>query len=85
MENQMITLQFKTTNDSYWKTANNQLHRLHGKPAWQVWYENGQKNHEEYYEHGQLHRLNSKPAWQAWYKNGQKNHEEYYENGRYIK
>ena len=80
-----ITLQFKTKIYSDWNTTDKQFHRLHGKPAYQSWYPNGQKNHEEYYEHGQLHRLNSKPASQAWYPNGQKNYEKHYENGRYIK
>ena len=81
----MIILQFKTTTNSYWKTANNQLHRLNGKPAWQIWYENGQKWYEDYYECGKQHRLNGKPAWQRWYENGQKRYELYYEHGEFIK
>jgi len=53
----MIILQFKTTNSSSaiissWKTITNLRHRLHGKPAWQAWYANGQKYYEQYYEHG---------------------------------
>ena len=81
----MIILQFKTTNNSSWKTENNRLHRLHGKPARQGWYESGQKSYEEYYEHNLLHRLNGKPAYQAWYENGQKRYELYYEHGEFIK
>ena len=82
----MITLQFKATiTYSYWKTANNQLHRLNGKPAWQRWYENGQKRYELYYENDLRHRLNGKPACQAWYENGQKWYEHYYENGVFFK
>jgi len=86
----MITLQFKTTNSSSaiissWKTITNLRHRLHGKPAWQRWYENGQKSCEEYYENDLRHRLNGKPAKQRWYPDGQKMSEEYYENGEFIK
>ena len=50
----MIILQFKTTNNSSWKTENNRLHRLNSKPARQGWYESGQKSYEEYYEHGEF-------------------------------
>jgi len=50
----MITLQLKTTNSSSWKTTNKQLHRLNGKPAWQSWYESGQKDCEAYYENGRF-------------------------------
>jgi len=81
----MIILQLKTTTTSFWKTINNQLHRLNGKPAWQHWYSNGQKRYEKYCEHGKLHRLSGKPAWQYWYSNGQKRYEEYYEYGEFIK
>jgi len=85
----MITLQFKTTTSSTtksdWKTTNKQRHRLHGKPAWQTWYANGQKCSEQYYENSLRHRLNSKPAYQTWYQNGQKSYEEYYENGKKYK
>jgi len=81
----MITLQFKTTNSSDWKTINNQLHRLNGKPASQSWHANGQKSYEEYCEHDLRHRLNGKPAYQRWYSNGQKRYEEYYEYGEFIK
>ena len=89
MENQMITLQFKTTTSSRtysdWKTTNNQYHRLNGKPAQQTWYANGQKSCEVYFENNRLHRLNGKPARQLWYENGQKYCEEYYEHGEFIK
>ena len=81
----MITLHFKTTINSSrtksdWKTANKHLHRLHGKPAYQYWYRNGQKCSEEHFHHDLHHRLNGKPAWQIWYPNGQKEYEAYYEN-----
>ena len=57
----MITLQFKTTNNSSrtksdWKTTNKQRHRLNGKPAYQTWYQNGQKSYEEYYENGKKYK-----------------------------
>jgi len=77
----MIILQFKTTTKSDWRSTTNLQHRLNGKPARQHWFENGQKNYEEYYEHNLRHRLNGKPAWQHWYSNGQKRYEEYYEYG----
>ena len=87
MENQMITLQFKTTNSSSitrsdWKTTDKQRHRLNGKPASQHWYANGQKSYEEYYENNQFHRLNGKPACQRWYPNGQDRYEKYCEYGK---
>ena len=81
----MITLQFKTTTRSSWKTATNKSHRLNGKPAYQSWYENGQKNFEVYFENDLRHRLNGKPAYQFWWPNGQKISEEYYENGVFFK
>ena len=81
----MIALQFKTTNSSDWNTTDKTLHRLNGKPGSQIWYTNGQKMYEHYYENNQLHRLNGKPAYQTWYPNGQKMSEEYYEHGELIK
>jgi len=83
----MIILQFKTTNSlsrtiSVWKNADNHNHRLGGKPAQQIWYSDGQKRCEEYYEHNQLHRLNGKPALQAWYPNGRKIYERYCQHGK---
>ena len=81
----MIILQFKEHLNLYWKSENNQHHRLNGKPAQQSWHANGQKSYEEYCEHDLRHRLNGKPAWQYWYSNGQKRYEEYYEYGEFIK
>ena len=84
-EVKMIILQFKTTNSlsttsSSWKTITNLRHRLNGKPAWQSWYQSGQRHYEFYYENNLRHRLNSKPARQYWYESGQKWSEAYYEN-----
>ena len=81
----MIILQFKLELESSWRTKCDQLHRLHGKPAWQAWYPNGQKKYESYYEHNSLHRLHGKPAFQHWYQNGQKCSEGYFEHGELIK
>ena len=80
----MITLNFKTTASSSWKTIK-QLHRLDGKPAWQTWYTNGQKCFESYYEYDKLHRLHDKPAYQSWWLSGQKYSEEYREFGNLVK
>jgi len=82
----MIILQFKTTNSlsrtiSVWKNADNHNHRLGGKPAWQAWYQNGQKRSEVYYENNQFHRLHGKPAYQIWFENGRKWLIEFYEHG----
>ena len=82
----MITLQVKENAlRLFWLDLYMRGHRLHGKPAYQSWYRNGQKYYEVYYEHNQLHRLNGKHAYQVWYPNGQKNYEGYYEHGKFIK
>ena len=81
-----ISLQFKFDSPRrryVWKNADNHnhKHRLGGKPAWQVWYQNGQKRSEQYYENNQFHRLHGKPAYQIWFENGQKWRIEFYEHG----
>jgi len=82
----MITLQVKENAlRLFWLDLYMRGHRLHGKPAYQSWYRNGQKEHEAYYENNRLHRLNGKPASQYWHPNGQKCSEEYCENGEFIK
>jgi antitoxin component YwqK of YwqJK toxin-antitoxin module len=76
-----ITLQFKTKIYSDWNTTDKQFHRLHGKPAYQSWYPNGQKRYEAYYENNRLHRLNGKPAYQHWASNGKKTTVGYWVHG----
>jgi len=43
-----------------------QPHRLHGRPASQIFELNGRKSCESYWENNKLHRLNGKPARIIW-------------------
>ncbi|MFW6008730.1 MAG: hypothetical protein ACOCP8_05620, partial [archaeon] len=61
---------------------NNKCHREDG-PAFQYWYENGQKRYEEYWLNDQFHRKDG-PARQLWFENGQKKYEVYYLNGKKV-
>jgi hypothetical protein len=60
---------------TYYK--NGKYHREYG-PAYQSWYDNGQKRSEQYFINGKLHREDGS-AYQHWY--GQKWLEAYYKNG----
>ena len=54
-------------------------------PAFQIFHDNRQLFHEEYYINGKRHRIDG-PAYQRFYDTGQLYYESYYINGRfYIK
>ena len=64
-----------------WFNSNGKNHRVDG-PAYQSWYENGQKQYESWYLDGKWHRVDG-PAVKWWYENGQKHYEFWYLDGNY--
>jgi len=59
---------------------NGKRHREDG-PAYQSWFENGQKWIEEWVLNDKYHRVDG-PSFQSWYKNGQKWIEKWYLNDK---
>jgi hypothetical protein len=59
----------KKLSESYTIKYTNYFHREDG-PAYQKWYDNGQKLNEIYYKEGKKHREDG-PASLEWYSNGQ--------------